>query len=93
MPVAAWPKRTLIHFFLGQAQDLERRRLNRQPLPWLPRLLAPLGRLLVSGPLRDGFHDFDLSGEKATVHLEIPIIMPGLTVDGFAITRDVTLPS
>ena len=50
-------------------------------------------RNAVSGPLRDGFHDFDLSGEKATVHLEIPIIMPGLTVDGFAITRDATLPS
>ncbi|HEX9819197.1 MAG TPA: AMP-binding protein [Methylomirabilota bacterium] len=50
---AAWPKRKLIHFFLGQAQDLERRRLNGQPLPWLPRLLAPLGQLLVYGPLRD----------------------------------------
>jgi Flp pilus assembly protein TadG len=50
-------------------------------------------RNAVSGPLRDGFHDFDLNGEKATVHLEIPIIMPGLTVDGFSITRDATLPS
>jgi long-chain acyl-CoA synthetase len=50
---AAWPKRKLIHFFLGLAQDLERRRLNGQPLPWLPRLLAPLGHLLVHGPLRD----------------------------------------
>ena len=50
---AAWPKRALVHFFLGQAQDLERRRLNGRPLPWLPRLLAPLGDLLVYGPLRD----------------------------------------
>jgi long-chain acyl-CoA synthetase len=50
---AAWPKRKLIHFFLGLAQDLERRRLNGQPLPLLPRLLAPLGHLLVHGPLRD----------------------------------------
>ncbi len=50
---AAWPKRALTHAFLGLAQDLERRRLNRQPLPLLPRLLAPLGRLLVCGPLRD----------------------------------------
>ena len=50
---AAWPKRTLIHFFLGLAQDLERRRLGGQPLPWWPRLLAPAGRLLVGGPLRD----------------------------------------
>ncbi|HEX2442206.1 MAG TPA: AMP-binding protein [Methylomirabilota bacterium] len=50
---AAWPKRRLTHFFLGLAQDLERRRLAGQPLPWLPRLLSPLGRLLVTGPLRD----------------------------------------
>src|ERR671918_2718469 len=50
---AAWLKRALIHFFLRLAQDLERRRLAGQPLPLLPRLLAPLGHLLVDGPLRD----------------------------------------
>jgi long-chain acyl-CoA synthetase len=50
---AAWPKRRLTHFFLTLAQDLERRRLGGQPSPWLARLLAPLGRLLVCGPLRD----------------------------------------
>jgi long-chain acyl-CoA synthetase len=50
---AAWPKRRLTHVFLRLAQDLERRRLNGQPLPRLPRLLAPLGELLVYGPLRD----------------------------------------
>jgi long-chain acyl-CoA synthetase len=50
---AAWPKRRLTHAFLALAQDLERRRLNGQPLPLLPRLLAPLGALLVYGPLRD----------------------------------------
>jgi long-chain acyl-CoA synthetase len=50
---AAWPKRALTHVFLRLAQDLERRRLTGQPLPWLPRLLRPLGRLLVYGPLRD----------------------------------------
>jgi long-chain acyl-CoA synthetase len=50
---AAWPKRALIHACLRLAQDLERHRLNRQPLPLLPRLLAPLGSLLVCGPLRD----------------------------------------
>jgi Flp pilus assembly protein TadG len=50
-------------------------------------------RNAVSGPLRDGFHKFSMNGEKATVHLKIPIIMPGLTVDGFSITRDATLPS
>jgi long-chain acyl-CoA synthetase len=50
---AAWPKRKLTHAFLALAQDLERRRLAGQPLPLLPRLLTPLGRLLVYGPLRD----------------------------------------
>jgi long-chain acyl-CoA synthetase len=50
---AAWPKRRLTHFFLTLAQDLERRRLERQPLPRLARLLEPIGRLLVHGPLRD----------------------------------------
>jgi long-chain acyl-CoA synthetase len=50
---AAWPKRALTHAFLRLAQDLERRRLAGGPLPLLPRLLAPLGDLLVYGPLRD----------------------------------------
>jgi Flp pilus assembly protein TadG len=50
-------------------------------------------RNAVSGPLRDGFHDFRQNGETATVHLKIPIIMPGLTTDGFSVTRRATLPS
>jgi long-chain acyl-CoA synthetase len=50
---AAWPKRTLVHFFLGIAQDLERRRLNGQPRSAWRRLLYPLGALLVYGPLTD----------------------------------------
>jgi long-chain acyl-CoA synthetase len=50
---AAWPKRKLTHFFLGLAQDLERRRLGGQPPAWPAWLLAPLGRLLVCSPLRD----------------------------------------
>jgi long-chain acyl-CoA synthetase len=49
----AWPKRTLVHFFLGLAQRMERRRLAGQPVPLGPRLLYPLGRLLVYAPLRD----------------------------------------
>jgi long-chain acyl-CoA synthetase len=49
----AWPKRRLVTFFLDLAQDMERRRLHGQPVPLLPRLLYPLGRLLVYGPLRD----------------------------------------
>jgi long-chain acyl-CoA synthetase len=49
----AWPKRMLVRFFLDLAQSMERRRLAGQPVPLLPRLLYPLGRLLVYGPLRD----------------------------------------
>ncbi len=50
---AAWPKRRLVHFFLGLAQDLERGRLTGQPLSIWRRLLVPLGYLLVYGPLKD----------------------------------------
>jgi len=50
---AAWPKRRLTRFFLSLAQEGERRRLAGQPLPLSSRLLAPLGSLLVYGPLRD----------------------------------------
>jgi long-chain acyl-CoA synthetase len=49
----AWPKRKLVHFFLDLAQGMERRRLAGQPVSLLPRLLYPLGRALVYGPLRD----------------------------------------
>ena len=49
----AWPKRKLVHFFLELAQDIERARLSRQPVPAWRRLLYPLGRLFVYGPLRD----------------------------------------
>ena len=50
-------------------------------------------RNAVSGPLRAGFHDFRASGDRATVHLRIPILLPGLTADGFSVTRRATLPS
>lgn len=50
------------------------------------------GRNAVSAPLRDGFHDFRANGETATVHLKIPIILPGVTADGFSVTRSATLP-
>src|SRR5437870_9962914 len=49
----AWPKRRLVRFFLDVAQDLERARLSgRRAAAWR-RLLYPLGRVLVYGPLRD----------------------------------------
>jgi len=50
---AARPKRAMVHFFLRLAQDIERRRLSRQPIPLWQRLLYPLGSLLVYGPLKD----------------------------------------
>jgi long-chain acyl-CoA synthetase len=50
---AAWPKRRLTRFFLALAQEGERRRLAGQAQPLLSRLLAPIGALLVYGPLRD----------------------------------------
>jgi hypothetical protein len=50
-------------------------------------------RNAVSGPLRGGFHRFRMQGEEATVRLRIPIIFPGLDVDGFSVTRRATLPS
>jgi hypothetical protein len=50
-------------------------------------------RNAISGPLRDGFHHFRENGEKATVHLKIPIILPGITAEDFSVTRSATLPS
>jgi long-chain acyl-CoA synthetase len=50
---AAWPKRTLVHACLALAQAIERARLARRPVPLWRRLLYPLGRLLVYGPLVD----------------------------------------
>jgi long-chain acyl-CoA synthetase len=50
---AAWPKRRLTRFFLALAQERERRRLTGQAQPLLSRVLAPLGSLVVYGPLRD----------------------------------------
>jgi hypothetical protein len=52
-------------------------------------------RNALSSPLRAGFHDFhlDRDGEKATVHVRIPIILPGITAKGFTATRSAALPS
>jgi hypothetical protein len=51
-------------------------------------------RNALSPALRGGFHDFrlDPGGEQATVHVRIPIIVPGLTAKGFTATRRATLP-
>jgi hypothetical protein len=52
-------------------------------------------RNALSAPLRGGFHDFRMgsNGETATVHVRIPIIMPGITAAGFTATRSATLPN
>jgi hypothetical protein len=48
-------------------------------------------RNALSRPLRDGFHDFELEGEKATVRVRVPIIVPGLDT-GLSVSRSATLP-
>src|SRR5258705_8548936 len=48
-----WVKRRMVHFFLGLARRVERRRLAHRAPALLDRLLYPLGWLLVYGPLRD----------------------------------------
>ena len=49
----AWIKRGLVRFFLDVARRVERCRLGHRPVALRDRLLYPLGRLLVYGPLRD----------------------------------------
>jgi hypothetical protein len=51
-------------------------------------------RNALSGPLRDGFDEdrFELDGERATVVVRIPIVVPGITAKGFDAERSVTLP-
>ena len=46
-------KRGLVRFFLDLARRVERCRLGHRPIALRDRLLYPLGRLLVYGPLRD----------------------------------------
>jgi long-chain acyl-CoA synthetase len=50
---AVWVKRATVQLFLRLAQDIERKRLGRQPVALWQRLLYPLGNLLVYGPLKD----------------------------------------
>jgi long-chain acyl-CoA synthetase len=49
----AWLKRKVVGFFLDLAQDMERRRLTGSAVARWQRLLYPLGRLAVYGPLAD----------------------------------------
>ncbi len=50
---ASWIKRRLVRFFLDVAQQLERRRLAGQAAGGWRQFVAPLGRVLVYGPLAD----------------------------------------
>jgi len=50
---SAWIKRRLVGFFLDLARRVERARLAHRPAALADRMLYPLGRLLVYGPLRD----------------------------------------
>jgi hypothetical protein len=52
---------------------------------------AKAARNSLSKPLRGGFHRFTLEGEKATVRVSVPIIVPGLQ-SGFSVSRSATLP-
>jgi len=49
------------------------------------------GRNALSAPLRKGFHHFTQEGEKATVRVRIPIVLPGFTA-GPSVSRSATLP-
>jgi hypothetical protein len=51
-------------------------------------------RHALPGPLRRGFREerFELDGQKATVVVKIPIIVPGITAKGFEAERTVNLP-
>src|SRR5204863_6855334 len=49
----AWLKRKIVQFFLDLAQDMERRRLTGSAAAGWQRLLYPLGRMAVYGPLAD----------------------------------------
>jgi len=48
-----WLKRRIAHFFISLAMRSEERRIKRQSVPLLWRLLYPLGEFLVYGALRD----------------------------------------
>jgi hypothetical protein len=49
-------------------------------------------RTAVSDPLRAGMK-VEMDGERATVRVRIPIIVPGLGSDGFEAKRSAELPS
>jgi hypothetical protein len=53
---------------------------------------AKAARNALSAPLRRGLLPVRISGEKATVRIRIPIIMPGLTADGLVAKRSAELP-
>lgn len=53
---------------------------------------AKAARNALSGPLRRNLLPVRISGEKATVRIKIPIILPGLSADGLVAKRSAELP-
>jgi long-chain acyl-CoA synthetase len=53
MEDAGWIKRRLFHYFLGVARRAGLPILDRQPVPFVDRVLYWLGNVLVYGPLRN----------------------------------------
>jgi uncharacterized membrane protein len=53
---------------------------------------AKAARNALSNPLRCNLLPVQISGEKATVRIKIPIILPGLSSDGLVAKRDAELP-
>ena len=53
---------------------------------------AKAARNALSRPLRRGLLPVKIDGEKATVRIKIPIVMPGLTSDDLVAKRSAELP-
>lgn len=46
---------------------------------------------VVASPLREGMTT-EIDGEKAVVHVRVPLIVPGITRDDVTVSRDAELP-
>jgi long-chain acyl-CoA synthetase len=53
MEDAAWIKRKLFHYFMSVAEKAEKIRIANKPVPLGLKILYPIGRILVYGPLTD----------------------------------------
>jgi hypothetical protein len=53
---------------------------------------AKAAKRVVGGPLRKGIKT-DLDGTKATVRVRVPLLVPGVSSDSLAVSRDAELPN